>query len=171
MSKIVIIISFMILSCVIVFNLLAGGRRMESVGIVYVNDVVIQTEMSEGLSFVRSPFPFLEILEAIEVAEIVEASEEKIFFNFAGIEYVCQFVQINPHFEQKYILISEVANLSSRMTNDDFIQLNPMSADGDFVRLNDKVYLYRETGQRLFEALGCRVEIDMEQRVVRIYCE
>ena len=57
------------------------------------------------------------------------------------------------------------------LNNDDFIQLNPMAGDGWFVEVDGVVYLFWETGQRLFEALGCRVEMDMEQRVVRIYCE
>ena len=87
------------------FNLLVGGDRMESVGIVYVNDIVIQTEASEGVNFINFPFPFLKILEAIEIAEVVEASEEKIFFNFAGIEYVCQFVQLSPISENIFILV------------------------------------------------------------------
>ena len=170
MGKIIITISFMVLLGVTVFNSLTREERMMSVGTIYINDTVLQTEVSKGISFVRSPFPFLEILEAIEVAEIVEASEEKIFFNFAGVEYVCQFVQLNPVSENIVMLVTKVVDMDS-LNNDDFIQLNPMSGSGSFAVSNDRVYLFWETGQRLFEALGCRVEIDMEQRVVRIYCE
>lgn len=44
-----------------------------------------------------------------------------------------------------------------------------MSGSGAYCIINDRTYLYQETGKRLFEALECKVEINSNEQIVKIY--
>ena len=44
-----------------------------------------------------------------------------------------------------------------------------MSMGGGFNMINDRIYLFKEAGQRLFEGVGCTVEIDYDAKIVKIY--
>ena len=136
---------------------------------IYVNDVEISSEATV-LTIENEIFiPLRAVFEALNSEVVWGESTGNIYFDYAGIEYVCKFIALNPAFpEQKSILVCKVEDKDS-ISNTDYIQLNPMSADGEYRIINGRTYLYQQTGQRLLEALGCRVEIDLAQRILRIY--
>lgn len=68
---------------------------------------------------------------------------------------------------EKSLLISKIENKGST-ENSDYIQLNPMSADGAYCEINDRIYLYPETAERLLDTLGCNVEIETDPLVLKI---
>lgn len=115
-------------------------------------------------------FPFQTILEELGSTVTLEESTGNIYFDYAGIDYVCKLQELERSgFSTLYFIrICEFENEDS-INNADYIQLNPMSADGSYCTIDNITYLTQDTGQRLFEALGCTVEIDLEQRILKIY--
>ena len=137
-------------------------------GAIYVNDIKINGKETiltrDGEVFI----PLRTVLEALGSEVTRDENTEDIYFNYANTEYICVFAALNSHFpEEKYLLISKVENKGSA-ANSDYIQLNPMSADGAYCEINDRIYLYPETAERLLDTLGCNVEIETDPLVLKI---
>lgn len=135
---------------------------------IYVNN----TEISNGNMGLTSGnemlIPLRIVFEALGSEVIWEESTGNVYFTYADIDYVCKFVALNPNYpQQKSILVCKLENINST-NNLDYIQLNPMSGSGSYEMINDRTYLHQETGKRLFEALGCKVEFDLKNQVVNI---
>ena len=142
---------------------------MNNRGTILINNVEISSR--DTIIYENEVFiPFQAVLEAIGSTVVYDQDTGNIYFDYAGEEYVCAFkASSNSHFPEKAsILISTVENRNSRL-NVNYIQLHPMGA-AEFSRVIDnEVYLYQQTGQRLFEALGYNVVIDVEQRRMSLY--
>ena len=110
-------------------------------------------------------FPFQAILENLGSAVTLEESTGNIFFDFDDANYIAQFNRMQ---RDNAILISKVENMDS-INNNDFLQLFSMSADGTYCIEDNTIYLTQDTGRRLFEELGCKVEIDLVNKIVKIY--
>lgn len=137
-------------------------------GTIYVNGIKIISQDTILMSDDEIFIPLRTSLEALGSEVIWEESTGNIYFNYADTEYICKFVALNSYFpEAKSLLITKVSNKDSTINND-YIQLNPMSADGAYLMINDRTYLYQETANRLFRALGCNIEIEKEPLVVKI---
>ena len=147
-------------------NILAPN--IKNSGMIYVNNVKLNDEFYISASYNEIIMPLRTILEALGSEVYQEESTGNIYFNYSGINYICKFVPLNSNFpEEKKILISNIEYKDSTKTSD-HIMLNPMGASGSYCMVDNKTYLYRETGIRLFEALGCKVEVDSDTNIVRI---
>ena len=112
--------------------------------------------------------PFQEIFEALGATVDLDSDTNNILINYLGELYICEFVVPNSYFpENKYITIRN-ENVSNGALGT-YIQLNPMGAIGIYKMINDTIYLVQDAGQRLFETIGCSLEIDLEQKVLKIY--
>jgi hypothetical protein len=113
-------------------------------------------------------FPFRTILEALGSTVIWESSTGNYYFDFEGVVYVLRAVDLEPNYPDDNFLnifISNVQNINCER-DDELIRL--MGGAGLSISINGTTYLNPSTGQRLFEALGFEVEIDREQKVLRI---
>ena len=131
------------------------AKMNENIKIYVNNKIIAGTEECNNIFI-----PLRATLEALGAEVTWEESTGNVYFDYASISYVCKFIALNSNFpENKQVLICRVENINS-VDNADYIQLHPMSADGAYCVLNDRIYLYEETGKRLFEALGCEVGIE-----------
>lgn len=141
---------------------------MNIMGTIFVDNVEINNKDTIVISENEMLIPLRTVFEALGSKVVWEENTGNVYFDYAELEYICKFVALNQNFpENKSILICKVENKDS-INNADYIQLNPMSADGTYRMINDRTYLYQQTGQRLLEALGCTVDIDLEQQILRI---
>ena len=141
---------------------------MDNKGIIYVNGVEVSSEATVSIIDNEMFIPLRTVFEALESEVIWEENTGNIYFDYLGTNYVCKFIALNSNFpEKKSILVCKVENKDS-ISNTDYVQLNPMSADGAYCMINDRTYLNQQTGQRLLETLGCKVEINLEQQTLRI---
>ena len=128
-----------------------------------INDVELNTEDNVLISEKYMLIPLRIVLETLGSTVIWESSTGNVYFDFDGVVYVCSFVALNPDFpEDKSVIICNVSNINSKKSSN-YIFLNPMGVSGSYLLINGRTYLYPQAGQRLFEALGCKVEIDLEQ--------
>jgi len=144
--------------------------QMNNIGLLFVNGIEVIDEDAALEVDGQLMFPLRTILEALGSTVIWESSTGNIYFDFDGVVYVCRFriVERQNFPPLHFVLISNVQHINST-ANNDFIQLNPMSADGSFKIIDGRTYLTQDTSQRLFEALGNRVNIDLESRSLRVY--
>lgn len=137
-------------------------------GAIYVNDIKINGKETILTRDDEIFIPLRTVLEALSSEVIWDENTKDIYFNYANTEYICEFAALNSYFpEEKRLLISKVENKGST-SNSDYIQLNPMSADGAYCEINDRIYLYQETAKRLMEALGCNAEIETDPLILKI---
>ena len=124
------------------------------------NAVVEKADINDGYFI-----PLQNVLETLGSEVTVEENTGHIEFRYAGIDYACRFSKQDP---KEYLLICRRENIDS-VNSADYIQLHPMCADGAYRMVGDRIYLYYEAGERLFEALGCKVVIDTDARTVKIW--
>ena len=137
-------------------------------GAIYVNEIKINGKETILTSDDEIFIPLRTVLKALGSEVIWDENTEDIYFNYANTEYICEFTALNSYFpEEKRLLISKLENKGST-SNSDYIQLNPMSADGAYCEINDRIYLYQETAKRLMEALGCNAEIETDPLILKI---
>ena len=86
---------------------------------------------------------------------------------YQGDEYICW---LNSYSFGTTIAIQNIKNAGS-LNVDDYILLNPMFPDGQYNTIGGKIYLQGDTARRLFEAMGCVVEMDEENKSVTISSE
>lgn len=130
-------------------------------GNLYVNNQLIESEDTIIYKESAILFPLRTILESLGANVVWDQKTEDIYVEYKNKNYICSFEQLNPDYYKKYFFIKNVE------TNQ-YIYLNPMGMSGAFEMINDRTYLYRDTAERLLKALGCSVEIDEENHVVRI---
>lgn len=157
----------LIVCCTVETNVMA---EINSRTMLYVNDTEVK-----GDSVLTNDYgiliPLRTVLEALGSKVEWEESTNNIYFDYSDVNYVCRFVSLNPNFpDKKNILICNTENINST-NNADYIQLNPMSADGAYCMINDKTYLYQETAERLFEELGLTMDINIDMNIVKIFEE
>lgn len=142
---------------------------MYNKGTIYVNNVEVINEATTLVSDNEMFIPLRTVLEALESTVTWEESTGNIYFDFKDQNYICKLRKLErENFPPLcFIQICKVENKDS-INNADYIQLHPMSADGSYCMINDRTYLYPQTGQRLLEALGCTVEMDMENNILKI---
>ena len=174
MKKIVFssVIGCLILSAIVTSITVSGANAevdMNNKGTIHVNGVEISSEATVLIIDNEMFIPLRMVFEALKSEVIWEESTGNIYFDFKDENYICKprEVERKEFLPLYFIQICKVENKDS-INNTDYIQLNPMSADGSYRMINDRTYLHQQTEQRLFEALGCKVEIDLEQFVLNI---
>jgi hypothetical protein len=92
--------------------------------------------------------------------------KDKVIIRYAGEIYTGWIGSFNEENSDR-ILIQNVMN-TGQVNADSFLPLWSMGPDGSYRMIDGEIYLYSDTGRRLFEALGCEVDIDVEGRSVKI---
>lgn len=135
---------------------------------IFVNNVKLGNEINVTTNDTAILLPLRAILETLGAEVHWDESTGNIYFNYAETNYVCKFVPLNLNYPDiKSILICKSEYKDSTKSSD-YIMLNPMGASGSYCIINDRTYLYHETGKRLLEALGCNVEFDSRDYIIRI---
>lgn len=116
---------------------------------------MVQTDTVVEIAYL----PFRAIFEALGATVDWETETNNIIINYLGEFYICEF--------DEFIKISN-ENISNGALGT-YLRLHPMASGGTYEMINDTIYLLQDTGQRLYEALGCSVEIDLPNRVLKIY--
>lgn len=150
---------------IIFLNILCGGNTMgasEMTLTVNENNVI-----NKDLPLIYNEqllLPLRSIFESLGARVTWYSDTGKIMIEYAGEVYICKFWYAET--VDKFMTVESSSIDNGALGH--YIQLEPMSGSGAYEMINDRTYLYEETGRRLFEALGCTVEIDKEQKVVRI---
>jgi len=144
---------------------ISAGGDMGNMGTLFINGVKVENRDTVIKSDDQLLFPLRTILEELGSMVMWESSTGNAYFDFAGVVYVCKLNAFPQRIDA--ILVCKVTNINST-NNADYIQLHQMSADGTYCSINGRIYLYQQTGQRLFEALGCKAEIDLNQGILKI---
>lgn len=129
-------------------------------GNLYVNNQLIESEDTIIYKESAILFPLRTILESLGANVVWDQKTEDIYVEYKNKEYICFIGEPNPGYSKHFY----VKNIKTNQ----YIYLNPMGMSGAFEMINDRTYLYRDTAERLLKALGCSVEIDEENHVVRI---
>lgn len=157
----------------LVMTVFSSGMILQAKGInnrpiIWVNNIEVQGEyliLNEQYDIL---VPLRAVLESLGTEVEWEEETGRIYFQLNGVNYACKFMELSPGIpESKSIYISKLESIDSKRDLD-YIQLHPMSAGGFYCMINDRTYLYQETAKRLFEALGCKVEIDPNTHTMRI---
>ena len=158
MKKILILLVLLI-GCI--FTPSYAEENGRTAGILFLNQTKI--EHKDTVLFTGEVlFPLRTVMEQLGANVIWHEDTGNIDIVYKNKKYLCEIQAPNPMFpEIKYIYIKD-------SLNGNYLHLTKMSIGGLYTLINDRTYLYEETGIRLFEALGCTVEIDKEQKVVRI---
>ncbi len=167
-SKIYIIISFLILIGIF-SNITFGETAMN----IEVNTVKNELNIN-GSKIIRGDLPIWNnenvllpmrtILEAIGAIVYWDSNSGNISIDYKDKNFVCKFWENNC--SNKYMTVEGDHINNGALKH--FVSLNPMSGSGSYEMINDRTYLHQETGKRLFEAMGCIVEIDLENQIVNI---
>lgn len=140
------------------WTVIVNGARKDSI------EIIAETSENVPVTLV----PLRSILEALGADVQWEESTGNVYFKYDNTDYACKFAALNENFpENKSLLVCRRENIDS-IYNDDYIQLNPMSADGAFRIVDGKTYIYISTFSRLFSALGCTVKLDEENKLIEI---
>ena len=167
--------TWLILLCILSLNLInvwgveiSGEEDMENKWTLFVNN----TEIVYGNKVIEENneiwIPFRTLFESLGSEVIWEESTGNIYFAYAEEKYICKFIALNGYFpEEISILICKEENEDSKY-NADYIQLNPWASDGTFVLIEDRTYLSQQTAEYLLKALGCSMEFDTEENIVKV---
>jgi len=141
--------------------------NMSDTGALIINDI----EITDGDPVIKQDdqllFPLRTVLEALGSGVIWESSTGNYYFDFDGVVYVLRHFGSNVP-ETKTIFIGNVQYINT-IYHDRLIQLDRWSSAGFSHFINGRTYLTQQTGQHLLEAFGFEINIDIEQRVLRIY--
>lgn len=136
-------------------------------GSLYINNVMIETEDTVMFKDGSVLLPFRTIFEALGATVEWNEVTEEIVVNYNNEAYICYTKAPNPGYGEYFYV--RYMDSEKNKNSDNHIYLTSMSLGGAFKMINDRTYLYQETGKRLFEEVGCRVEFDMENKQVHIF--
>lgn len=147
----------MMLLCSFVFNCYAEDKSMDEWSL-YVNGALIESEDNVKYNaFVL--LPLRTIFEALGATVEWQQETGETVIKYNGETYICEIFNPNSNY---YFYIRN-------KDTGEYVYLTPMSMGGGFNMINDRIYLFKEAGQRLFEGVGCTVEIDYDAKIVKIY--
>lgn len=126
------------------------------------NDTILYNNNNDIL------FPMRRVFEELGAIVTWNDEEKHTIIEYNGEKYICKVAPVNEYFpEIKAITFQNIKNLGKRELSS-YIQLNSMGGSGSFCIINDYTYLYQDTAERLFRALGCKVEVDTNSKAVYI---
>lgn len=154
----VISISMLLCLCFIIVN---AEDTMTNQYLLYVNGTLIEATDSVTVKDKEILFPIRTIFESLGATVNWQEETGNILITYNDELYICYTKEPNPGYS-KYFYIK-------KKSTDEHIYLTAMSTGGAYCMINYRTYLYQETGKRMFEALGCKVEIDSNKHTVKIY--
>ena len=143
------------------FQIISAENTTMDKGYLYINGVLIE-KTDTVLAERRAIFlPLRTIFETLGATVDWREDTGNVIITYKEESYICYIKEPNPG----YLKLFYVKN--QRIGK--HLYLTAMSTGGGFCIINDRIYLYEQTGERLLEALGCKVEIDSNMRIVEIY--
>lgn len=130
-------------------------------GYLYVNDILIESENTIQVENQEILFPLRIIFEALGADVDWQKETGHIIIKYNNETYLCYSKEPNQGYAKYFYVKKE--------NTDEYIFLTPMSTGGAYRMINDRTYLYQETGRRLFEAVGCTVEVEPDSHTVKIF--
>jgi len=180
----------LLVSFTVLFGVLAFGvpteHEADNQWTLFVDNIELETTSLDGYVL----FPLRAILESLGSTVTWEEGRRYVYrgggdfwggdtrhivFDFAGEEYAIRVNQSNPASSSPEFVGIRFMKAENRHNSGGSYWLNlgprtenPMRT-GFAAIVNNRAYLVGITGRRLFEELGCRVYIDTENRILRIY--
>ena len=135
----------------------------------YINDVKIPSENGIIIHDNCYWLPFRAIMEELGSTVIWDENTGNILFNYKNKNYACKSRPVRGYNFPPTSLISicEKKYLNSDDIKD-YIQLNPMGCTGFTITVNDRTYLDQYAACNFWQALGCDVKIDYNNKIVKI---
>lgn len=143
------------------FGMISAEDIIMDKGYLYVNGTFIESEDTIQITNQEILFPLRTIFEALGATVIWQKETGNILIKYNEESFICYIREPNPGYTKYFYVKKESTN--------EYIYLTNMSAGGAYCILNDRTYLYQETGKRLFEALECHVEIETDTHTVKIF--
>lgn len=132
---------------ILTYNLYINNQHIESNNMIIIRDSLVL-------------FPFRTIFESLGGSVVWNETNGDITLNYKSKNYICYIAEPNPGFRQYFYVKDAVTNENIKLTS--------MSFGGGFDIIDDYTYLYQDTAERLFRALGCKVEVDTNSKTVHI---
>ena len=108
-------------------------------------------------------FPLRTIFENLGATVDWDEETQNLSIDYNHNKYLCELEAAEPASpDMKYIHMIDISN-------NKYLILTQMSTGGMCTIIDDRIYLYRLSGEILFETMGCAVDIDVEQRILKIY--
>lgn len=128
-------------------------------GSLYVNDTLIESEDTILIQNNLIIFPFRTIMEALGATVSWDEKTGDTTMEYEDEVYLCTIKEPSPGHKFFYV---------KKTSTDQYLFLNPMSFEGGYRMINDRTYLYQQSGEYLCKALGIMVDVDAENQTVRI---
>ena len=137
-------------------NIVGAEVKCNEKGNLYINQKIINN--GDDVVFENEAlFPLRTIFENLGAIVDWEENTQSVSIDYNHNKYLCELKAPNPDFpDVKYIYVKDISN-------NEYFLLTPMSTGGMYRIINDSIYLYEDTGKRLFEAMGCQVDIRMNE--------
>lgn len=111
--------------------------------------------------------PFRSVFEELGAKVEWKAETDQIILSIQEEQYVCEIKAPNRYFpNDKYFYVKNIKAGDSKSLKD-YIQLNPMGAEGGYKMIDDRIYLYPDTMRRLLNYFGYDLEIKTEVTINR----
>ena len=153
MHKIIISI-LIIISCF--QNIIGTEAKCMEKGNLYINKKMINNG-DDVLFENEALFPLRTIFENLGATVGWEEKTQSVSIDYNNNKYLCELKAPNPDFpDMKYIYIKNISN-------NKYLILTQMSTGGMYKIIDDRIYLYEDTGKRLFETIGCQIDISTNE--------
>lgn len=129
--------------------------------VIYVNGVAVESNSEIQARTQDMLIPLRTIFESLGATVIWQEETENILIKYNNESYLCYTSSPNSLYPTKYLYVKNLR------TNKN-IYLTSMSYGGAYCIINDRTYLYSDTGKRLLEAMGCKVEFELNTRIFKI---
>lgn len=129
-------------------------------GSLYVNDTLVESEDTILIQDNAILFPFRTITEALGAAVEWDETTGSTTMEYDEETYLCTIEEPNPGYSDYFYI--------KKLCTEEFLFLNPMGLSGMYTPINDRTYLYRQSGECLCKALGIMVDVDAENYIVKL---
>lgn len=148
-------------------------------GNLIVNGRVVETDDSIIFHNNKMRVPLRTVFEALGAIVEWDNDTREVSINYKGVQYSGRFIAPSGD-EYLYIRDTRVPLHEEKMYEDaklfgfsvdtflgnGYIQLNPTGYEGAFTFVNDRIYLWRDTAERLLEYMSVDIEVNYETKTL-----
>ncbi len=167
-TALLVLFTMLVFTCVShAESLETNEMSSESTALLYINGKLLEGDDQMIGSYL---FPMRSILEKIGAVVTWDENTGYTYFEFRKKIYVCRMFEAQIEDDLGIVrryMICETDKVGS-LYNDDYIQLNPMSANGMAVIINDRTYLPKQTMVHLLKAFKYDVVYTQNDQIINI---
>lgn len=145
-------------------------------GKIYINGNLIESDApvkfilaDDGETVGETFFPLRTIMEGLGANVIWREETKDILIEYKDNTYVANTERLNV--SESATRPNDYAFYMKNSQTGELIQLNSMGSAGGYLEVNDRIYLFIDTGEYLLQGLGCQYVIDKEAKTIWITTE